>query len=527
MLIISLKPNHDGAAAIVRDGQLEISLESEKDSHPRHSHLKPFDFAAILQHLPEVPDMVAFSGWHLDAISRHFPESRDAALAYNGVEAVFMRDYRVLGKRMTLFSSTHERSHILCSYGLSPFIQGQPCYVLTWEGTIGRFYEIDDNLKVTLLGEPLQAPGLRYSYLYYLGNRDEADFRHPRNASGPGKLMALSAYGDANRVDSEGVALIRFLLSAEGLRAIMNPGIVKANFPYRSPFLNIGFESQSFRDVARRFSDEIFDLFYQFAARHLHKRLPLLIGGGCGLNCEWNSRWQQSGLFPDVFVPPCVNDTGSAIGCAIDAQFHRTGEAKLRWTAYAGEPMVDDQPQWDGFHNELQDNERIAQWLAAGWIVAWVHGRYEIGPRALGNRSLLASPFSDDTAKRLNLIKEREDFRPIAPVCLEEDLSDHFLGPRRSPFMLHFHKVRHDRVPAVTHVDGSARVQTVGPTDNPALRALLLAFKRRTGVGVLCNTSLNFKGKGFINRTSDLLTYVVERDIDAAVVNGRMYHPSK
>src|SRR5437660_1471175 len=161
--------------------------------------------------------------------------------------------------------------------------------------------------------------------------------------------------------------------------------------------------------------------------------------------------------------------------------------------------------------------------LASNLIIGWVNGKHEIGPRALGNRSILASPFQNSTKVRLNEIKQREQFRPIAPVCLEEDAARWFHCDHASPFMLYTQLVSTDALAAVTHVNGTARIQTVSSVTNSHLSELLKAFKARTGYGVLCNTSLNFKGKGFINNLMDLDTYTLECELDGFVVEGRAY----
>jgi predicted NodU family carbamoyl transferase len=124
----------------------------------------------------------------------------------------------------------------------------------------------------------------------------------------------------------------------------------------------------------------------------------------------------------------------------------------------------------------------MADMLASSLIIGWVNGKHEIGPRALGNRSILASPFQDSTRERLNEIKQREQFRPIAPVCLEEDAARWFGCDRPSPFMLYTHPVSTDALAAVTHVNGTARIQTVSSVSNSHLHELLRAFKTRTGV---------------------------------------------
>jgi len=201
-----------------------------------------------------------------------------------------------------------------------------------------------------------------------------------------------------------------------------------------------------------------------------------------------------------------------------------TGNAKVEWSVMAGEELVRDadlnaQPD---FVRQPLDLPKLARLLAANAIVGWTQGRYEIGPRALGHRSILAAPFDADMLTRLNKLKKRDAYRPIAPICLEEDVSEHFHWSGPSPYMLHFQKVRNARLRAVTHVDGTARVQTVNEQQDPQTWRLLQAFKRETGVGVLCNTSLNFKNKGFINRASDLLRFARQEALDAVVIDDEM-----
>jgi hydroxymethyl cephem carbamoyltransferase len=141
----------------------------------------------------------------------------------------------------------------------------------------------------------------------------------------------------------------------------------------------------------------------------------------------------------------------------------------------------------------------------------------------LGNRSILAAPFTEETRNRLNSIKQREDYRPIAPVCLEEDAPLYFDCRTPSPYMLFFHKVKTEALEAVTHVDGSTRTQTVNEQQNPPLYRLLRAFKELTGYGVMCNTSLNFNGRGFINRTSDLKEFCKIHKLDGFVIEESFY----
>jgi predicted NodU family carbamoyl transferase len=402
---------------------------------------------------------------------------------------------------------------------MSSLPKGTPCYALVWEGAIGAFYEIDSELNITLLADVLNEPGHRYTLLYGL-----ADPTFPKNAglvrlSDAGKLMALASYSHRSTPSAEEEKLIDFLLqdcphlelsACEDLR--------------HSRYYNVGVDDPEFRNLAGIFSDKIFDVFYQFAKSNMKKRMPLLIAGGCGLNCDWNTKWKETSLFTEVFVPPVANDSGSAIGTAIDAQFHLTGNPKIDWNVYSGLGFITagsfDLAQYDLYETNY---EMIADMLANDLILGWVSGKYEIGPRALGNRSILAAPFQESTRVRLNEIKQREQFRPIAPVCLEEEAARWFGCDQASPFMLYTHRVRTDVLAAVTHVNGTARIQTVSSVTNRKLYELLIAFKARTGYGVLCNTSLNFNGRGFINKIADLSAYAVKHNLDGFVVEGRTY----
>ena len=256
----------------------------------------------------------------------------------------------------------------------------------------------------------------------------------------------------------------------------------------------------------------MFEVYADAARKHLPAGIPLYISGGCGLNCDWNSKWRDLGHFSSVFVPPCTDDSGSALGTAMDALAVATGDPHIDWNVYAGNEFVwDEEPDPARWRRLPLDHGAMAEALASGRIFAWVQGRWEIGPRALGNRSLLAAPFDVQMQIRLNQIKLREGYRPIAPCCRIEDAGKLFDGGFEDPYMLYFRRVVSDQLGAVTHVDRSARVQTVSREGNRPLHELLTAFEARTGVGVLCNTSLNFKGFGFINRMSHLTQYCETR----------------
>ena len=477
------------------------------------------DFLNILSELREIPDVLCEGGW--------WP--RDAQLTekspfagYRGVSKsdIIVGRRRLMGKEVEYFSSTHERSHLLCAFGMSSLPKGTPCYALIWEGTISAFYEIDAELNITILADVMREPGHRYALLYGLADSTFAKNLEFTRISDAGKLMALASYSNRSTPSAEEEKLIKYLLQdCQHLRPISAFEELRYSHYY-----NVGLDDPEFRNFAGIFSNKIFDIFYQFAKMNMKKRMPLIIAGGCGLNCDWNTKWKESGLFPEVFVPPVANDSGSAIGTAIDAQFHYTGNPKIDWNVYSGLGF-DTTGSFDMARYDLYeaDDEMIADMLANDLILGWVNGKYEIGPRALGNRSILAAPFQESTRTRLNEIKQREQFRPIAPVCLEEDAARWFGCDHMSPHMLYTYIARTDALAAVTHANKTARIQTVSSATNRSLYDLLIAFKVRTGYGVLCNTSLNFNGRGFINKIDDLSSYIIKHNLDGFVVEGRSY----
>ncbi len=515
--ILSYNPGHDGAIVYLRDGRLVFSIEAEKNSNYRYSPVSSHDVFNVLGEIEERPDVICTGGW--------WP--REARLlgspshvGYRGVaDSEIVVDQRhLLGRPVRYFSSSHERSHLLCAFGMSDLPKGTPCYALVWEGAIGAFYEIDPELNITLISDVMNEPGNRYTSIYGL-----ADPTFPKNApfsrfSDAGKLMALASFSTRSTASVEEEELIAFLLSSPHVPLSLYDNLKS------SRYYNVGTDDAEFRNFAGIFSDRIFDTFYRFAKANMRKRLPLIIAGGCGLNCDWNTKWKETGLFPEMFVPPVANDSGSAIGTAIDAQFRFTGNPKIEWDVYSGLAFrTDGSFEPDRYDVHDTDQDEIADMLANDLILGWTSGRYEIGPRALGNRSILAAPFRDSTRVRLNEIKQRERFRPIAPVCLRDDAERWFGCEHESPYMLFTHRATTDALAAVTHVNGTARIQTVRSATNKPLHDLLVAFKARTGYGVLCNTSLNFNGRGFINNIDDLDAYTVRHGLDGFVVEGRAY----
>ena len=511
MKILALKPYHDGNISYIADGSLIYHYEAEKNSFDRHESVTSSLFISAIKSMGDFPDVIAHSGWR----------SPDRSLSpYSGLgdKTVYKESSRIFGQKIEYFSSSHERSHVLMAYGMSPFPQGQLVlvYVLVWEGGFGDFYEVDRELNIKSLGRVLEEPGFKYAFMYHLAdslNKPKFELR------AAGKLMALCAYSSRGVLSKEEQEFADLVLNRITIR-----NSIKHDYS-GSPFYNVGVDSKKFCEAAGKVSDLIFDKFYNFAKLNLTKGYPLLISGGCGLNCEWNTKWLNSGLFSGQFVPPCCNDSGAAIGTAIDAQLHFMGNAKINWKVHCGEAFENDCDLSNDYDIQPLDLVAVANLLLEDKIIGWVQGRCEMGPRALGGRSILSAPFKQEARVRLNNIKKREQYRPIAPVCLEEDVGVHFEWAGDSPYMLYFQEVRSKALAAISHVDRSARVQTVNEIQNVLLYRLLLAFKEFSGYGVLCNTSLNFSGRGFINRLSHLADFQKEYGLDGFVVDNYLYLP--
>ena len=504
MLILAFNSGHDGAFAAVKDGTLLFSQEAEKGSFPRYQHMTPVGLINAVEHLGELPDVLAHAG------------SWREGVGYRGAARVEQRRMNFLGQRATLVSSTHERSHIMSSIGLAPQDDASLRAALVWEGMIGNLYLVDDRGRVTQDVPVLDTPGFRWALLFALADPEFADAGVFPRGNDAGKLMALAGYGDPAGADGAVTDIVDRVLTLE-----TQDVYPAAKWKFKdTPIYNAGVEADVTKAAAALLSHRMFEIYSQAAVEHLPPGLPLHISGGCGLNCDWNQLWRDLGHFSSVFVPPCPNDSGQAIGAAVDAQLLMTGDARVDWDVYAGlEFDWDREPDETVWQRHPVDNKAIAGALAEGRVFAWVQGRCEVGPRALGNRSLLADASDPQMRNRLNAIKRREGYRPIAPCCRVEDLAKAFDTDFEDPHMLYFRRVIADGLAAATHVDGTARCQTVSRKTNERLHQVLCAVAERSGIGALCNTSLNRKGLGFINRMSDLSMYCWRTGVDDMVVH--------
>jgi carbamoyltransferase len=288
-------------------------------------------------------------------------------------------------------------------------------------------------------------------------------------------------------------------------------------------------------DVARSIQAVLEEIMLQ-KVRYLHSVVPsanLCMAGGVALNVVANGRCRREGPFERLFVQPAAGDAGGSVGAAAMAHARITGERPdnrpLRH-AYLGpaSSSAEVRSMLDGTGAKYLDFRgreadlvaHVAGRLAEGDVVGWMHGRMEFGPRALGARSILADPRGARTRDRINeLVKMREAFRPFAPAVLESEASRHFDLDHPSPFMLETHQVTSPiDLPSITHVDGSARIQTVDEATSPRFARLLAEFHRRTGCPILLNTSFNVRGEPIVCTPIDAIRCFAKSRIDLLVL---------
>jgi carbamoyltransferase len=257
----------------------------------------------------------------------------------------------------------------------------------------------------------------------------------------------------------------------------------------------------------------------------------LCLAGGVALNCVMNAVLRDNTAFKNIWVQPAAGDAGTALGAAIwiDAQQRKNTYERFEMEhAYWGPDYTDEETEqflkWTKVPYRKLSNiaEETATILAEDKVIGWCQGRMEFGPRALGSRSILASPVNASMQQRLNEIKDREDFRPVAPVVLEEDAPEWFENAGYSPFMLFVYNVKEDKadkIPAVRHVDNTARIQTINRNQHALYYDLLSAFKKRTGVPVLINTSFNTRGEPIVCTPRDAIECFWTSPFDALVIN--------
>jgi carbamoyltransferase len=523
---------HDPAAAIVVDGEIVAAAEEERFSRRKHGKV-PVPFSTW-----EVPEQSArwclrqagLSAADLDAVAYSYDPRLARAVSEDLTEDSWEGLRTLFVQRAPLFLRTalpgldpdivrfvpHHVAHAASAYLAGPH---RDCAVMVLDGRGERSSYLSGHVRDGRL-RPLaevrlpSSLGLVYEELTaHLGYRRSSDEY---------KVMALASYGRPRHLGA-----FRQLVRVDG------DGFVTEPVPWTEfapPGAGDGSLDPAHADLASTVQARLEEVLVELAD-DLHARTgedALVLAGGVALNCVANSVLHRDTPFRDVWVQPAAGDAGTALGGALAVAEELGDRTRPMTTAALGRSWSDDEiRRWldaaGVAYTEPEDlADAVAAELADDRIVAWFQGRSEYGPRALGHRSLLAHPGHAANLERLNDVKGREQFRPVAPMVLAERAAELFEGgPLPSPYMLFTHRVRRpwpERIPAVVHVDGTARIQTIDRDAEPLVHRCIAAFERRTGLPVVVNTSLNTAGRPMVDDPRDALECFGSAPVDVLAI---------
>jgi carbamoyltransferase len=529
---------HDSAAALVVDGRTVAAAEEERFSRRKHGK-RPVPFSAW--ELPEqaIKWCLAEGGLtvdDLDAVAYSYdpalvdpdsggldPSWEDLRTTYAARAPQFLKTALPGYDGKPFHFVRHHVAHAASAALAAPWAPDgalKDCAVLAVDGRgestsmlAGEYRDRKlDILKAQSLPHSL---GLLYEDLTaHLGFERSSDEY---------KVMAMASYGAPLHLDH-----FRQRVYANPDGGFRTEPIDWSVFaPARK--LGDGFD-ESHSDLAATVQTVLEEVLLDLC-KWLHGRTGssrLALAGGVALNCVANTRLLSEGPFSEIWVQPAAGDSGTALGAALTVAAEAGDDLKPMTTAALGRGWSDTQIELAlstarlPYERPSDISAATAEIIAGNGIVAWFQGRAEYGPRALGHRSLLAHPAREDNTERLNDIKGREQFRPVAPMVLSGRAPEIFArGPIPSPYMLFVHDVAtewQDRLRAVTHVDGTARIQTVDLADDPFTANMLTAFDDITGIPVVVNTSLNTAGRPMVDSPRDALELFGSAPVDALAI---------
>jgi carbamoyltransferase len=525
---------HDPAAALVVDGRIVAAAEEERFSRRKHGK-RPVPFSAW-----ETPDQAAT--WCLqqaglrpddvDAVAYSFDPDLWLPPTEPGLEDPWDRLRHMYAKRAGEFLGAalpglatakfhHVRHHVAhaASAALAAPYDGS-CAVLVLDGRGERHSHLAGMYTgaslETIFSQSLpESLGLIYEeatdYLGFLRSSDEY------------KVMALASYGAPRHV-----AAFRKYVHATGDGGFRASGVPWEEFaPRRAPDEDWTAAHADLAASLQHVTEEVLVDLARWLQRTTGSR-RLALAGGVALNCVANSRIFRESGFDELWVQPAAGDAGTALGGALTLAATEGDPVTPMESPALGRGFTDHQIEGVlrtarvPYSRPPDIASEAAEALAADGIVAWFQGRSEYGPRALGHRSLLAHPGRAENLNRLNDVKGREQFRPVAPMVILGRAADIFSGgPIPSPYMLFLHDVDpawRDRIPAVVHVDGTARIQTVDPEREPLVARMLADFEQRTGLPVVVNTSLNTAGRPMVDDVRDALECFGSAPVDLLAI---------
>ena len=578
---------HDSAACIMEDGNIIAAAQEERFTRKKHD--QNFPIKAIKYCLNEVdikPSELAYVAFYdkpflkferiLETYLEFAPKGLNSFLKSIPlwirkklwIKEIIREELNYSGK---ILFSKHHLSHAASSFYMSPFNEAA---FLTMDG-VGEWsttsYGVGRGNQLEMLAD-IRYPhslGLLYStFTYYTGFRVN---------SGEYKVMGLAPYGEPKFKD----LIYKHLIDVKddgSFRMNMdyfnyNVGLTMTNEkfnnlfggPPRKPESNL---TQREMDLARSIQEVTEEVVFKIA-NHIQKETQmkyLCLAGGVALNCVSNGKLLKSGIFNDIYIQPASGDAGGALGCALltwykylDNKRILIPERDLMKGTYLGPQFSNDEIESylktkKHKFKKLYDEELpeyIADLIAGQNVIGWFQGRMEFGPRALGSRTIIGDARSPETQKTINLkIKYRESFRPFAPSIRAENISEYFDIDRESPYMLLVADVIKDKqfpmtkdersyfgldklnvirsdIPAVTHVDYSARIQSVNKYTNPRYYELLTKFYEKYGCPVIVNTSFNVRGEPIVNTPTDAFNCFMGTELDFLVIGNCILDKNK
>ena len=570
---------HDSAACILKNGEIIAAAQEERFTRKKHDQNFPIN--AIKYCLEEAGisssdlDIIAF----YDKPFLKFERILETYLAYSpkGISSFIKAMPLWIKKKLWIKSlirdslsyegkilfPEHHASHAASAFYSSPF---QDAAFLTMDG-VGEWsttsYGIGEGNKIEMLAD-IKFPhslGLLYSaFTYYTGFRVN---------SGEYKVMGLAPYGEPKYKN----LIYEHLIDVKKDGSFMmdmsyfnyNVGLTMTNKKFNDLFGGKPREpeselTQKEMDLARSVQEVTEEIVIRIA-KHVQKiteKKYLCLAGGVALNCVANGKLLRSGIFDDIFIQPAAGDAGGALGAAQIAWYQHLGNKRTTdgitdfmkgaylGPGYNNEQILNYLDKRQYVYHKLSDDElpeKIADLVADEKVIGWFQGRMEFGPRALGSRTIIGDARSPKTQKIINLkIKYRESFRPFAPSVREENISEYFEIDRPSPYMLLVADVKKDKqlpmskeqesyfglkklniarseVPAITHVDYSARIQSVSKKTNSSYHEMLTIFNKKYGCPVIVNTSFNVRGEPIVCTPKDAYLCFMRTEMDYLLLN--------
>jgi carbamoyltransferase len=543
---------HDSAACLVKHGKIVAAGHEERFSRVKHDNAFPLGVVNYCLQEGQIDvsdiDAVVFYekpflkferiiknqmlSWPRGAM--HFPTLLNSWLGLKINMSTVIK--KRIGYTGPIYFTKHHEAHAASTYYCSPFNKAA---IVTLDG-VGEWatssIAIGEGNTISTLQE-IHYPdslGLFYSgFTYYLGFKVN---------DGEYKVMGLAPYGNPKYKDKIFGNIIE--LHSDGSFTL---NLDYFSFMHGDKTINEGSFERLFNIPVRTKKDQLTQTHKDFAAsvqcvledivQQMVKNAVSMTGekkvclaGGVALNCVSNSKLLLNGIADEMFVFPSPGDSGGAIGAALYTWHYLANPPEkseairdIYWGPEYGDKEISSflkrlNLEYEYLNDDVIFN-RVARMIADQKIIGWFQGRMEFGPRALGNRSILADSRNKENWMKVNQkIKFRESFRPFAPSIMEEYYSDYFEFPTTSPYMLYTAQTKTDNIPAVTHVDKSARIQTVSEKDNPRFYKLLKAFNELTGVPVLINTSFNLADDPIVCTPQDAYRCFLISEMDVLVL---------